>query len=145
MSSFVIVNAKSGERMEAINETEEYFTSRWWHSELFGYPVKFLKSDGWIRYEEDRKMKLEVYKERKEEEKTCYLELIKYAQFIEEFGDCVSEGSIGDILLIARNGKGRIAASIVAFKSDGTFIRCTYIDKALGFKVDDQGRIKEST
>lgn len=99
----------------------------------------------------EMKMKLEVYKEAKEEEKSVCLDLVS--------GDIValertsgSDFEIGrlrleelsrSIHLVAKDSSGKIISSIVVFKPDGTFVLCEGVDKSLGFQLDVLGRIME--
>lgn len=84
-------------------------------------------------------MKLEVYKESKEETKTVYLDLITYEQLSEERGGLVgiltSPVSPG-IALVARDSSGKLVSSLFGFNQNGTYTRSCNISMSLGFKLN---------
>lgn len=96
-----------------------------------------------IGSKEKNKMKLEVYKEmKKDDQKEVYLDLITYEQLSIESG-FHNTWDKKKIALVARDKSGKIVSALFGFRADGTYVRCTSIDKSLGFELDECGQIVE--
>ncbi len=74
-------------------------------------------------------MKFEIYNEKNEEEKKVYLKL-------EKVGDTIH------IIAVDELGDEYECGNLLHINSNGVIIRCTAIDPNLGFKLDENGRIK---
>jgi len=75
-------------------------------------------------------MKLEIYEEKKNEEKVTRLKLVRY----DSGRICLC--AIGDYGFVLDNGK------LIGFNEDGTISLKTCVDESLGFSLDEDGRIK---
>ena len=76
-------------------------------------------------------MKIEIYKEKKDIEKTLVLKLVQIRDSIM-------------LAIVDENGDVKGPGNILSINSeDGTLTRHSYVDSNSGLKLDSEGRIKE--